>query len=85
MSLPVFCGAACLVMEKDVMDLIVDSSTDSDNVECLLKVPPISRIQLLKILPDYLALWFLCLRTIVITYACMYSSRSHVAMSKDAC
>ena len=55
MSLPVFYGAACLLMEKDVMDLIVDSSTDSDNVECIIESPPISRIQLLKILPDYLA------------------------------
>ena len=36
-NLPVFYGAACLVMEKDVMDLIVDSSTDSDNVECIIE------------------------------------------------
>ena len=29
--------AACLVMEKDVVDLTVDSSTDSDDVECIIK------------------------------------------------
>ena len=37
MNLPVFYGAACLVMEKDVMDLIVDSSTDSNESSADLK------------------------------------------------
>ena len=29
--------AACLVMEKDVVDLTVDSSTDSNDVECIIE------------------------------------------------
>ena len=36
-NLPVFYGAACLVMEKDVVDLTVDGWTDSDNVECIIE------------------------------------------------
>ena len=29
--------AACLVMEKEVVDLTVDSSTDSNDIECIIQ------------------------------------------------
>ena len=68
------------------MDLIVDNSTDSDNVECIIESSADFKDSVVEDsarLPSPLVP--MPIRTIVITYACMYSSRSHVAMSKDAC
>ena len=36
-NLPVFHVAACLVMEQEVVDLTVDSSIDSDDLECVIQ------------------------------------------------
>ena len=40
--------ATCLVMEQEVVDLTVDSLIDSNDVSALFKIPPISKIQLMK-------------------------------------
>ena len=37
MNLPVFPCGRSLVMEKEVVVLTVDSSTDSDDVECIIQ------------------------------------------------